>query len=137
MQNILFCSSDDNRLTYRLKSSLDYAARPKMIELDFYLTNTQPLTFMLRRLFIKDDNPVPAIFEKEMVVTLVSGKWPLGDCNDCGKHTFVFQKTDGTQFVMLVTGFTWMCSLPIKEQQIEIDNCKKKYYIRVIGELIP
>ena len=137
MQNILFCSSDDNRLTYRLKSSLDYESRPKMIELDFYLTNTQPLTFMLRRLFIKDDNPVPAIFEKEMVVTLVSGKWPLGDCTDCGNHTFVFQKANGSQFAMLVTGFTWNCALPIKEQQVEIDNCKKKYYMRVIGELIP
>ena len=137
MENILLCSSHDNRLTYRLKSSLDYATRPKMIELDFYLIDTQPLKFMLRRLFIKDDNPVPAIFEKEMVVTLVSGKWPLGDCVDCGNHTFVFQKDDGSQFEMLVTGFTWNCALPIKEQQIEIDNCKKRYYIRVIGELIP
>lgn len=136
MENILLCSSDDNRLTYRLKSGLDYELRPEMIELQFYLTDTQPLTFMLRRLFIKDDNPVPAIFEKEMVVTLASGKWPLGDCIDCGQQTFVFQKADGSQFSMLLTGFTWMCSLPIKEQQIELDN-SNTYYIRVIGELIP
>jgi hypothetical protein len=132
MENILFCSSEDNRLTYNLKRNYDELLNP---QLEFYLVNTAPLTFMLRQVYIKHGEHLPSLFEKDMIVKLVSGKWPLGDCIDCGKHTFVFQKKDRSKFSMLLTGFTWMCSLPKKEQQIELDN-SKTYYIKVVGELV-
>jgi len=133
MENILLCSSEDNRLTYRLKRNYDELPKDTC-EIHFYLVSTEPLTFMLNQVYIKNIELLPVLFEKNMIVTLVSGKWPLGDCVDCGKQKFVFQKADGVQFSMLLTGFTWMCSLPNKEQQVELNN-SKTYYIRLIGEL--
>jgi len=132
MENILLCSSADNRLTYRLKRNYDESQHT--VELDFYLVDASQLKFMVHQILLKDNNLLPSLFEKDMIVTLVSGKYPLADI-DCGQQTFVFQKANGSQFAMLVTGFTWMCALPIKEQQIELDN-SKTYYIRLIGELI-
>ena len=134
MENTLFCSSEDNRLTYRLKRNYDELPKDAC-ELHFYLVNTTPLTFMLHQVYMKHAELLPGLFEKNMIVTLVSGKWPLGDCVDCGQQTFVFQKADGLQFSMLLTGFTWMCSLQNEEQQVELDN-SDTYYIRVIGELV-
>ena len=105
-----------------------------MTQLEFYLIDTLPLTFILGGVLIRSNNTLPAILKKGMIVNLLSGKWPLDNRNDCSCQTFVFQKTDGSQFKMLVTGFTWNCTLPTKEQQIDIDNPAAPA-IRVFGKL--
>jgi len=95
-----------------------------MHRLEFSLNNTAPLTFKVRGMIDDDglnNGTLPSYLTQDMIVTLVSGKWPLGDCRDCGCHTFVFQKVDGSQFSLLVDGFTFSCSLT-KEKQQEILN---------------
>jgi len=52
----------------------------------------------------------PAPHQKEEVVKLVSGKFPLNDFTDLDKHTYVFQKEDGTQFSGILSGFTYDCT---------------------------
>lgn len=70
----------------------------------------------------EDSGKMPEFLEKEMTLKLVSGKWPLDDYTDCNRHTFVFQKADGSQFSMLLDGFCYRCSLPKEEQQAYINN---------------
>ena len=60
--------------------------------------------------------PLPSFLQKDMVLTLVSGKWPLGDYTDCGKHLFTFKKPDDSEVSMWVRGFTWDCSVSKEEQ---------------------
>ena len=91
-----------------------------MSEIEFSLTNTAPLTFKIDGMR-DNEGALPSYLTKDMVVTLVSGKWPLVDYNDCDCHTFVFQKVDGSQFSLLLSGFTFSCSLT-KEKQQEILN---------------
>jgi hypothetical protein len=95
-----------------------------MHRIEFSLTNTEPLTFKvcgMMDVYGENNGTLPIYLTKDMIVTLVSGKWPLGDYTDCNRHTFVFQKEDGTQFSLLVIGFTLLCSLP-KEKQQDILN---------------
>ena len=88
---------------------------------EFYLTKTEPLTFKVGGM-VDDEGQLPAFLLKDMIVTLVSGKWPLDDYRDCDRHTFVFQKDDGSQFSMLLTGFTYDCTWSKNKQQEKIDN---------------
>jgi hypothetical protein len=84
----------------------------------FSLINTTPLTFKVEATRNECKMVVPLFLEVDMVLTLVSGKWPLGDYTDCnGRHTFVFQKPDGKQFSMKLDGFTYDCSHPLVTQQ--------------------
>jgi len=108
-----------------------------MHQLEFSLINTAPLTFKVRGMIDDDglnNGTLPSYLTQDMIVTLVSGKWPLVDYHDCGCHTFVFQKICGTQFSLLVDGFTWHCSLP-KEKQQEILNEGKTQLIISLLEL--
>ena len=88
---------------------------------EFYLTNTEPLTFKVDGMR-DDEGQLPTFLVKDMIVTLVLGKWPLEDYRDCDRHTFVFQKHDGSQFSMLLTGFTYDCTWSKNKQQEKIDN---------------
>lgn len=92
-----------------------------MSTIDFSLINTQPLTFKVREMSDDDEGAMPAFLEKDMVLTLVSGKWPLVDYRDCGVHTFIFQKADGSQFSMLLSGFTYGCTWDKERQQKQIE----------------
>ena len=93
------------------------------MSVEFSLTNTEPMTFKVMEPRGEDSGKMPTFLEKDMVLTLVSGKWPLGDYTDCGgRHTFVFQKADGSQFSMLLDGFCCRCSLPKEAQQAFINN---------------
>ena len=94
-----------------------------MSTIDFSLINTEPLTFKVREMS-DDEGAMPAFLQKDMVLTLVSGKWPLVDYRDCGVHTFIFKKADGSQFSMLLSGFTYGCTWDKERQQkrIEIDG---------------
>jgi hypothetical protein len=79
---------------------------------DFSLNSVEPLTFKIDGPTIihdQNNNVLPSYLVKDMIVKLVSGVWPLVDYNDCNKHTFVFQKPDGSQFSMLLNGFSWQC----------------------------
>ena len=87
----------------------------------FSLTNTTPLTFKVCGMREAEDT-LPTYLTKDMIVTLVSGKWPLHDYNDCDCHTFVFQKTDGSQFILLLSGFTYACGFPKEKQQAFLDE---------------
>ena len=61
---------------------------------------------------------LPTFLEKDMVLTLISGKWPLTDYNDCdGKHIFKFSKPDGTEISLYLQGFTWDCTVSKSEQE--------------------
>ena len=92
-----------------------------MSTIEFSLINTEPLTFKVDGM--RDgEGSMPAFLEKDMVLTLVSGKWPLVDYHDCDVHTFVFQKADGSQFSMLLSGFTYDCALPKEIQQKHIEE---------------
>ena len=94
-----------------------------MSTVEFSLINTEPLTFKVDGM--RDgEGSMPAFLEKDMVVTLASGKWPLVDYRDCDRHTFVFQKADGSQFSMLLSGFTYDCTLPkeIQQEQVETEG---------------
>ena len=91
------------------------------MSVELSLTNTEPMTFKV--MGSREQYKMPASLEKDMPLTLVSGKWPLGDYTDCGgRHTFVFQKADGSQFSMLLDGFCCRCSLPKEAQQEFINN---------------
>lgn len=98
----------------------------KMHYLEFSLTNTTPLTFKVWG--ITNDGGVkklslPPDLPKGTIVTMVSGKWPLGDYRDCdGRHTFVFEKADGVRFSLLLAGFTYDCSFPKEQQQAILDK---------------
>ncbi len=87
----------------------------------FSLINTEPLTFKVNGM-MDDEGSMPVFLEKDIVLTLVSGKWPPVDYRDCDVHTFVFQKTDGSQFSMLLSGFTYDCVLPKEIQQKHIEQ---------------
>ena len=95
-----------------------------MSTVEFSLINTEPLTFKVDGMSDDDEGAMPAFLQKDMVLTLVSGKWPLVDYHDCDVHTFVFQKTDGSQFSMLLSGFTYDCTWEKGRQQkrIEMDG---------------
>lgn len=86
------------------------------------LTSLEPMQFKVDEEYINNYNAfkLPAFLEKNMVLTLVSGKWPLGDYNDCnGKHIFKFTKPDGTEISLYLQGFTWDCSeSKIKQQKL-------------------
>ena len=90
-----------------------------MPTIEFSLIKTEPITFKVSGVR-GDDEPksegLPAYLAIDMNVTLVSGKWPLYDYQDCGKHLFVFQKADGSQFTMVVGGFAYDCTKPIERQ---------------------
>ena len=59
----------------------------------------------------------------DMIVTLVSGKWPLGDYRDNdGTVIHQFKTLDGTLFSTILFGFCYFCSLPIEKQ---IQNLKE------------
>ena len=92
-----------------------------MNTIEFSLTNTTPLTFKVSGM-TDDKGTLPTYLAKDMIVTLVSGKWPLDDYKDCDRHTFVFEKADGSKFSLLLSGFTWDCSLPKEKQQAIIDR---------------
>lgn len=97
---------------------------------EFLLINVEPLTFKVRDPDpLPPPQPLPAYLEKDMVLTLVSGKWPLVDHTDCNRHTFVFKKADGSQFSMLVSGFCWGCGKSKEEQQELLTN---GYKIKII-----
>jgi hypothetical protein len=100
----------------------------------FSLIKTTPLTFKVVRKIDSDRNEciLPAFLVKDMIVTLVSGKWPLVDYNDCNKHTFVFQKEDGSEFSMLLSGFCWQCVLSTEKQQQMLDSGKNSIEITLI-----
>jgi hypothetical protein len=92
-----------------------------MSTVEFSLINTEPLTFKVDGM--RDgEGSMPAFLEKDMVLTLVSGKWPLVDYHDCDVHTFVFQKADGSQFSMLLSGFTYDCAFSKEIQQKHIEE---------------
>ena len=95
-----------------------------MSTVEFSLINTEPLTFKVDGMSDDDEGAMPAFLQKDMVLTLVSGKWPLVDYRDCDVHTFVFQKADGSQFSMLLSGFTYGCTWDKERQQkrIEMDG---------------
>lgn len=86
------------------------------------LTSLEPMQFKVDEEYSNNYNALklPAFLEKDMVLTLVSGKWPLGDYNDCnGKHIFKFTKSDGTEISLYLQGFTWHCSeCKIKQQKL-------------------
>lgn len=89
----------------------------------FRLVNTQPITFKVYEMEYDQDYTIPEFLTKDMLVTLVTGKWPLTDHLDSfDRHTFVFQKADGSQFSMLLRGFTYDCTYSIEEQQKHIDT---------------
>lgn len=92
-----------------------------MSTVDFSLINTEPLTFKVREMSDGDEGAMPEFLKKDMVLTLVSGKWPLVDYRDCDVHTFVFQKADGSQFSMLLSGFTYGCTWEKERQQKQIE----------------
>jgi hypothetical protein len=70
----------------------------------------------------EESHTIPEFLTKDMMVELVSGKWPLVDYNDCDCHTFVFQKADGSQFSMLLSGFTYSCTWTPEKQQQAIET---------------
>jgi len=92
-----------------------------MSTIEFSLINTEPLTFKVDRM-MDGEGSMPAFLAKDMVLTLVSGKWPLVDWRDCDVHTFVFQKADGSQFSMLLSGFTYDCTWEKERQQKHIEE---------------
>lgn len=85
------------------------------------LVETEPLMFKVRGMREESDT-MPAFLTKGMLVELVSGKWPLVDYRDCDCHTFVFQKADGSQFSMLLSGFTYSCTWTLEKQQEAIET---------------
>ena len=95
-----------------------------MSVVSFRLVNTQPVTFKVYKMADEGDT-MPNFLRKGMIVTLVTGKWPLKDYLDAGDcHTFVFQKADGSRFSMLLRGFTYDCTYPLEQQQkhVEAEN---------------
>jgi hypothetical protein len=93
-----------------------------MSTVEFSLINTEPLTFKVDGMSDDDEGAMPAFLQKDMVLTLVSGKWPLVDYRDCDVHTFVFQKADGSQFSMLLSGFTYDCTWEKGRQQENVEQ---------------
>ena len=88
----------------------------------FRLVNTQPVTFKVYKMADEGDT-MPEFLTKDMIVTLVTGKWPLTDYLDAfDRHTFVFQKVDGSRFSMLLRGFTYDCTHSLEQQQRHIDT---------------
>jgi hypothetical protein len=58
----------------------------------------------------------------DMIVTLVSGKWPLGDYHDNdGTVIQQFKTSDGTLFSTILFSFCHYCCIPIEKQ---IQNLK-------------
>ena len=92
-----------------------------MSTVEFSLINTEPLTFKVDGMS-DGEGSMPVFLEKDMVLTLVSGKWPLVDYHDCDIHTFVFQKADGSQFSMLLSGFTYDCTFSKEIQQKHVET---------------
>jgi len=108
-----------------------------MHRIEFSLTNTTPLKFKvcgMMDVYGQNNGTLPIYLTKDMEVTLVTGKWPLGDYTDCNHQTFVFMKPDGSQFSLLVVGFSYPCSLP-KEKQQEILNAGKSHIVISLLEL--
>lgn len=105
-----------------------------MSTIDFSLINTEPLTFKVDGM--RDgEGSMPVFLENDMVLTLVSGKWPLVDSHDCDIHTFVFQKADGSQFSMLLSGFTYDCTFSKEIQQKHVET--KGTYIGINVKELP
>jgi len=93
-----------------------------MHRIEFNLIKTEPITFKVCGVtedphVTTDPPPLPAYLQKDMIVTLASGKWPLVDYRDCNVHKFVFQKEDGSQFTLLLCGFTCYCTESMEKQQ--------------------
>jgi len=85
----------------------------------FELINTQPVTFRVGD--VQDElvpKPMPAYLQKGMIVTLVSGNWPLNEGDHGAGHNFVFQRADGTQCTMVLVGNTYECKLPLEKQHM-------------------
>lgn len=91
-----------------------------MSTVDFSLINTEPITFKVDGMR-NGEGSMPAFLAKDMVLTLASGKWSLVDYHDCDVHTFVFQKADGSQFSMLLSGFTYDCTWEKGLQQKHVE----------------
>lgn len=105
-----------------------------MSVIEFSLTKTEPMTFNVDG--IRDnEGQLPAFIAKDMTVKLISGKWPLEDYKDCGRHTFVFEKDDGSQFSMLVSGFTYTCAWSKEQQHEELQSGARHIRISLV-ELI-
>jgi hypothetical protein len=75
-----------------------------------------PLTFKVCGIH-DSKGTLPTYLTKDMIVTLVSGKWPLRHYNDCDRHTFVFMKADGTKFFL--TGLWVYLGLLLTEGRTE------------------
>lgn len=52
----------------------------------------------------------PSYIQKDEIVTLITGKFPLDDYKDCNVHTYTFEKGDGTRFSGRLDGFTYDCT---------------------------
>ena len=102
-----------------------------MSVIEFSLTKTEPMTFNVDG--IRDnEGQLRAFLTKDMTVKLISGKWPLEDYKDCGRHTFVFEKDDGSQFSMLVSGFTYTCAWSKEQQHEELQSGARHIRISLI-----
>jgi len=105
-----------------------------MSVIEFSLINTEPMTFNVDGIRY-NEGQLPAFLAKDMTVKLISGKWPLEDYKDCGRHTFVFEKDDGSQFSMLVSGFSYTCAWSKEKQHEELQNGARHIGISLV-ELI-
>ena len=105
-----------------------------MSVIEFSLTKTEPMTFNVDG--IRDnEGQLPEFLTKDMTVKLISGKWPLEDYRDCDRHTFVFEKDDGSQFSMLLSGFTYTCAWSKEKQHEELQSGARHIRISLV-ELI-
>jgi hypothetical protein len=65
----------------------------------------------------------------DMIVTLVSGKWPLDDYHDNdGKVIHQFKTSDGTLFSTILDGFDFQCTYPVEKQIQNFDKYKPSFY---------
>lgn len=63
-----------------------------------------------------------------MIVTLVSGKWPLSDYRDNdGTVIHQFKTSDGTQFSTILNGFDFQCTGSVEKQIQNFDEYKPSF----------